>query len=745
MWATSQGKYAKRPGSVQLGAFGVGVLPGKIDHYIFYETLDSPPLIWLVASVLNASSSLYEVWAVRLDGSGTPASLGTLRNINQSTKPHEFVVSRGKCFIKGYPSGSNDKLGTVIFDGSTNTTTFWGLLGPTTAAQLSGSVSGGVFTASGWASSTFPITVNLGWSYTYTYKTITGHESCRAPLQTNQSIVPSNTGAFTNSCPKMTLVGHSDTVNVPTVVVYRSTDGGGSFYRLEEVSNPGTSFTYEDRHFPDGNAVPAQPIPDTSLDTTLVAPSLTLNNPPPSVAAANTAWTTLNTNLSSTATTAVLNSSYNGGVLTTPPLPATITIDNEQLLVTSYVTNSSVAYVNRAQNNTTGIFHSTGVTVRLTPTVGNDPVAASTPIAYYASRFWYAIGSVLFYSGQEEIGAGIPEESWPSGLLGNFYRFNFPIVNLWSTSEALYIFCTEETYWLRGSTRDTFQLQKLFADIGAKRGHPRAVCAADKAVVWLTHDSRLCMARGYTRDFISDQLGTDIKTAVVSNSGAIHLARYAEFEKDLIVLLSVTSNLASCQQWIYDFNQAGGSGMWSVPWSQPVTAVAAGQPFDTSDLTRKLTWAASNGNAANCYVTTDMTTTSTVQDFVPGIGATNYAANFSVGLVRNPSGNHVNERREPGLTSVLHAVKLDRASFAGDTDPYLNFYFDNLTGSNGTACTSAETPARRQQSVGYATLWYYSGAQQACERVGVQLYKSAVNERWENQILAYIWNPDRGA
>lgn len=748
MFLTNFGKLAKRPGSAQLGAFAVSSLPGTIDHFIHYETLDSPPKIWLVASVLRADNGLYDVWAVRLDGSGTPASLGTLRNLNASTRPHEFVVSRGICYIKGYPAATGDKLGTVVFNGSTNTTTFWGLLGPQTPATLVGSVSGGVFTQSGWTSSTFPVTVNLGWSYTYTYKTITGQESSRAPLQTNQSLNPSNTGAFTNLCPKMTLTGNSDTTNVPTIVVYRGTDGGGTFYKLQELTNTGGSITFEDRNFPDGNLAPAQPTPDTALNTTAVAPSLTQNAPPPSVQAASIAFTTLTGSLTASNATVVFNSNFNGVSIAVPALPVTVTIDNEICIWTSYVVGSATAYLVRG-SGATNVTHSAGATVRLTPVVGNDPVSPSTPIAFYASRFWYGIGNVLFFSGSEEIGQGVPEECWPAGLLGDFYRFNLPIVNLWATSEALYIFCTTETYWLRGNSLDTFQVQKLFADVGAKRNHPRAVCAADKSIIWLTHDLRLCMARGYSRDFISDQISPDITTAVVTRSAALHLTRFANQEKDLVVLAAVTSSAALNQQWVYDFNQqpisdaqSGTSqGLWSTPWTQQVTCVQAGQPFDTTDPAWKLVWGVTNGSGANCYVTSDLTG-STVTDFVAG-SAANFAENFTVSLVRNPAGNHANALRLPALVSDFYAAKLERTAFAGDTDPSVNFYFDNLTGSNGTAAPAPETPSRRVQSVGYATLWYESS--QACERVSVQVFKSALAERFECQALAFCWNPDKGA
>lgn len=747
MQITSFAKLAKRPGTTQLGSFASNVFPGKLDHYILYETLDSPPKIWLVASVQSNATSLYQVWAVRLDGSGTPASVGNLSGTQVSIYPNEMVISRGICYIKSFPGPGVDtfqELGSIAFNGSSNTTTYFGILPPVVPAHVSARGS--------WANSTFPVTVNFGWYYVYTYITASGQESCRSPLEQNPANASSNTGPFSGTvqcCPQVGIQANADSVNVPLIGIYRSTDNGGSFYRIDTITNTGSGIIlYTDRNWPDSLQPPSQPVPDTGLDTSKIAPSLTQNSPPPAVAFSITPFTTLNGAITNVATSVTFNTSFNGATLATtaPTLPFTAQIDNEYVTVSALNTGSGAATIQRGVNGSQKLLHASSATVSITPVVGLDFPARSTPMATYAGRIWYGIGNVLFFSGQEEIGQGVPEECWPSGLYGNFYRFSYPIVNVYSTSEALYVLCTEEIYWLRGNTKDTFQLIKLFGDLGAKRGHPRAVCCADKSLVWLTQDLRLAMARGYKREFLSDKIATDIRTAVAAGS-SIHLLRHAELEKDWLIMLAVNSTLATCKQWIFDFN-AGQEGLWSVPWTQPVTAAASGQPFDTSDLTRHLTWASSGGVTTNQYTTTDITGV-TVTDFVPGTGASNYAADFTVSLIRNPTGNHVNQLREPGMVSILHAIKLDRTKFTSDTDPTLAFSLDDLTysagsgGSQGGTNSTPEIPPRREQSTGYTTLWYM--VDQKCERVAAKFSKAASSQRFEVQAIAYIFNPDTGA
>ncbi len=95
------------------------------------------------------------------------------------------------------------------------------------------------------------------------------------------------------------------------------------------------------------------------------------------------------------------------------------------------------------------------------------------------------------------------------------------------------------------------------------------------------------------------------------------------------------------------------------------------------------------------------------------------------------------------MVSVLHAIKLDRTKFTSDTDPTMTYYLDNSTGANGTSNSSPETPPRRIQSVGYTTLWYMVDT--ACERVSVKFAKVASTERFETQMIAFVFNPDSGA
>lgn len=386
MCVTLGGKLIRRPGTLNIANTS---LSRRIDRLWLYETLDTPPRVYLVASVYNSSTTRWELYYIRLsDITPTWTLFTSTRDCNNSTRPHEMVVSRGLAYIKGFPSAaSSEKLGTIIFDGSASGPRFmlWGLLGPTTPARVKGAttrlddtltdsttvfdvvsssgfpatpfdvqvedeqmtitnVAGVTWTATrgvngttaaahdidtlvlwrNWTASDHRVDVNITWRYTYAYKSLTGHISNRAPLETNPDKLPSSTGPFIDQCPTMTYEGHADTTNIPTIVFYRTQDGGGTFFKLKELSNPGSGsqeFRDDDLETGASGGTFNDPLPDDQLDAATPSTSLTSNSPPPTV---------------------------------------------------------------------------------LEPQVtGTDTPIASTPLASYQSRIWFGLGNVLFYSSQE--------------------------------------------------------------------------------------------------------------------------------------------------------------------------------------------------------------------------------------------------------------------------------------------------------------------------------------------------------
>lgn len=731
-YVTLGGKLAKRPGTITLDTDNY-INGGRIDRLWAYETLESPPNVYIIASVFTGT-----YWELRTKLMKTPAvSWSTptnFRDSNLSTRPHTLVVSRGLAYVKGFPTGSSsEKLGTVILDGTGATIAVrpWGLLGPQTPATVLGAVTklsadctaaattitvssdtnfpavpfdiqigyeqirvtaglpglswtvtrgtNGTTAAThsagepviwlNWSISAHLVEVNFGWKYSYAYKTITGHVSNRAPLQTNPDLLPSFTGPFFDLIPKITVQGHSDTANITKICIYRTTDGGGTFYKLKEITNSGSGpIVYTDDSLASGSSSStfSDPLPDNVLGTNNLGPSLVSNSPPPTVLA---------------------------------PL----------------------------------------VTGTATP-------ADATPMVSFVSRLWYGIGNVLFFSAEEELNEGIPEEAWPSGAQngrnGNFYRFQYPIVNLIEAKDVLYVFTLQSTFKVTGSNLETLKIDPLFENVGAASGHPRAVNRSGELVAFLTNEYRVCLIDNGNLRLISDPLWTDLIDQV--NLGTeIDIKFYNDLDKEWIIVSSYLKTATTdSRQWIYDIKKSAmvQNTFWFPPWTIRATASLSARASNTSSQRRLIFATYSESLNKSGLVRIDPTARTGSDDFLGT--ATGFTFNVEFHQMRVPAGNHVNQLRVPGTTPTVYGVEIDRILFANDTDPDTYWYYDDLW-TDPDQATRIESPQRRIPSKGYKTLLYT--IHRTCQHFSARITKITSTELFEIMRFTVIWSPDAGS
>lgn len=260
----------------------------RCDRLWVYETLELNPNVYIVGSFYDPTDPLNAVWKLKYFNVSTvnPVWIDVTekRACNHSRLPHEGIVRRGILYIKSFPFNAGvvegvdfDVLGSIALNGNDGSisTHVWGTLGPTVPAALSDPGT--------WSASTNPVNVLQGWAYTYTWVEQSGNESCRAPLETNVNKSPSSVGAFSNLIPSMTVVGPTDTSEFPFINIYRTTDGGGTFFFVYQMVNLGGSQTFTDSHYESGASGGTfnDPLPDAQLDTAHQAPTTTSNGPPP--------------------------------------------------------------------------------------------------------------------------------------------------------------------------------------------------------------------------------------------------------------------------------------------------------------------------------------------------------------------------------------------------------------------------------------------------------------------------------
>ncbi len=700
----------------------------RIDRCWVYETMDTPvPNVYIVASVLVGS--VWKLYYCLISSSVFWTLATAYRGCNLSLQPHEAITARGLLYVKSFPAPGDDLLGTVILDGTGGTMHVrpWGALGPVTPAAIVGvknNLSAAVistdtalvYTATStfpatpfniiidyetitvtanntgtktltclrgaqgtipashgagalilqlpWTASAHPVTINIFWKYSYAYKSITGNVTNRVDIETNPDNLPSVTGPFQNLIPQVTLQGLADTTNFPKIIVFRTTDGGGTFFVLEEITNPGAgAFTYSDDSLVSAGGS-HDPLPDSLLNAVTVAPTLTSNSPPPA---------------------------------------------------------------------------------NLAPKVtGVDGLQPSTPLAYYSSRIWYAIGNVLFYSGDEEITDGIPEECFPSGTLGNFFRYQTPVLNVQSTTNALYVVCSDTIHVITGSTKDTFNSSPVIQAIGAPYNHPRAITRYGENIIFLSNDYRVISASGSSYLPLSDELGTDLQT-LVDNGAEVDIKYFADLDKEYAVVAAINKTVpANSTVFIYDIKRslAGSSGarhnnFWYSPWTTPTTCLAVGRL--QNGVNKNSLIFAQEFSGTSFLGTYDVTGATKTDTNPSGASINTFNMFILTNLFQTPSGNHINALRQPGVTTTVNFIQLDRTKYSSDTDPNVTWYADDLW-TTPIALPAPTGPVFRIPSKGYTTLVY--AVQTVCQRVALKIQKLASAENFELQNITIIFIPN---
>lgn len=731
------GMLSKRPGTIRTFAETFSNL--RCDRLWVVETNETPQKVFLVGSFYNTLTSLWELMYCRLTFPvvGLWSALPNYRDINLSKHPHIAVPARGLLFIKGFPDTS-EKLGSVIFDGHGTIPVLrpWGLLGPTVPARVNfgyntlanpvlesdttittkyphpnqdfpappfeisinqermtvTAVSGTTWTVTrgldgpqsirahpansriyrhtAGPNSTNPFRVNFGWRYAYAWRTSLGHVSNRSPEQDNPDAIPNFTGLVRNRCPQVIVQGHPDTENVKKIVIYRTTDGGGTYYYLDEIDNPGNvPVTYTDSSYETGisGGTFSDPVPDVFLNQAALAPTLTSNSPPPS---------------------------------NTPP-----------------------------------------------SVVGVDSIQFSGVIEYYAGRIWYAIGNLLFFSAQEELQSGVPEEAFPSGLRGNYFRFQNPITGLAATKDALVITTETMTYVLSGESKETFNVNILFEQVGHPLRHPLSMCKFEENLAMLTNDHRVILfsptSGGKLFRTISEPLDL-LVTAEISAGAEITLSYLADYNKRwLILAANYADDPRKSRQYIYDLNrtEAMKRDVWFTPWKIPASIAVPVRLSEVRSQRQLLFFTMNPVTGKGGFSRLDSVAGKFSDDLFGELEDVPFSCAFTTNPFQIPPGNHVNVLRRPGLTPNIYSVWVNKNNAPGDNIS-VSYYLDDLY-TEPIAPTLEESPARREQSKGYVTkVWPIN---KVGNRIAIEVRQPKTTEPMILYSLGITFAPESGA
>jgi len=218
--------------------------------------------------------------------------------------------------------------------------------------------------------------------------------------------------------------------------------------------------------------------------------------------------------------------------------------------------------------NTTGTINDATLDINLSILTApeffrNNPPTPCKGLIAYAGRIWGFKNNTVYYSGFEEISNGVPEESWPGGLTGNFYPFATEVFALAPLIDGISVYEAAKVNKVEGDTLDTFRRYTLLEKRGTRSR--TAVTALGGSVVWLDTSSTI---------WLSDvgEIGIPIRPDTAGINPAtcwisIHLSGIFHW----VVVLDGANGIL----YVYDLDRSE----WMPPWTlgAPASALYSGE------------------------------------------------------------------------------------------------------------------------------------------------------------------------
>jgi hypothetical protein len=174
-----------------------------------------------------------------------------------------------------------------------------------------------------------------------------------------------------------------------------------------------------------------------------------------------------------------------------------------------------------------------------------------------SGRLCGASGHFFYYSGQEEIGFGVPEESWPGGLDGNYRPMGQEIGGISDLPAGPIILLPDKIINLQGDTLDTFRWKKIADRRGSRE--LSSVTSSEGLAMWRDTSGKLFASDGTEFGFaIRDRIQT-------IPEGSLFIAVHTGDAHNWICVLDASSGL----MYTYDVDQ----DQWNVPWTVAATTI----------------------------------------------------------------------------------------------------------------------------------------------------------------------------
>lgn len=286
----------------------------------------------------------------------------------------------------------------------------------------------------------------------------------------------------------------------------------------------------------------------------------------------------------------------------------------------------------------------------------NDPPTPFRGPVYYSGRIWGFADNKVYFSALEENTIGVPEESFVSGVAGNFWNFDEPTQGLAvagsANSQTLGIFCGGRLYGIVGNSLDTFRKFLISNRRGCR--NVTAIATLGSMVAWFDSSGQVWGTDGTSLE----ELGLPIRPDLAGlNPANVSMTFHASGKLHWLLVSTGT------QVFTYDLD----TEQWMPPWSFVSSYLFSGETSagnyllfgakPTKSLTLSATAHNDNGSAYQPIFRTNLF--SVVPDF-----GTRFSS-VSVGMYDEPSRTGL-----PWIFQVdTNSAALSDVSFVADEDP----------------------------------------------------------------------------
>jgi hypothetical protein len=229
------------------------------------------------------------------------------------------------------------------------------------------------------------------------------------------------------------------------------------------------------------------------------------------------------------------------------------------------IPNSPVPNANANINDSAADANLNALSIAPIPTF-NDPPTPMRGMVYYSGRIWGFTGNKVWFTGLEEITIGVPEESMPSGIAGNFWSFDQPLQALAVTgigaNQALGVLSGGRIYVVQGNTLDTF----VRYAVSTRRGCRNLTCISQLGgvVAWLDSAQQVWASDGTNLNELSTLIRNDLAGInPATSSVTFHTAGRFHW-----LILSTGTKL-----YVYDVDQ----DQWMPPWTFAAKYIYSGE------------------------------------------------------------------------------------------------------------------------------------------------------------------------